>query len=319
MPDNSCAISRFEERDIDVLLAEELRVNPEFSRWFVHQGGGGFDCNHPAVRVDVSVFEDGSEVDVVADFLNASGSKFRLFVEDKITSKKMPEQLERYIRRARNEADRGEISGWTIKLFSPAAYWDRGCPAEIQHVSFEDAATFLRRSSSDRRIAYRADFLSSAAVIRSQQQRDAHNAETQPYIKEFWDAVYDMLEDRFPGYFIHKTQYPVESFFAPTTHGLPAKLLRVDFKGHKGEVDLAFKNCNARNLAAILAGLPEVPGRLVENQKSAAIRIDGLPKFTIADGIAVIEDRVLPAYEATHALLEFWKRHEARLRTAFET
>jgi len=53
--------------------------------------------------------------------------------------------------------------------------------------------------------------------------------------------------------------------------------------------------------------------------REAAIRIDGLPKFTSADGLAVIEDRVLPAYEATHALLEFWKRHKARLRTAFET
>lgn len=230
----------------------------------------------------------------------------------------MPEQLERYIRRARNEEARGEIAGWVVKLFSPGGYWDKHCPNGVQNITFEDAAEFLRSSSTDRRAAYKADFLSAAAIIRGGSQRDAHNADTQPFIKEFWDEVYERLEERFPGYFIHKTRYPVSLHFAPGTHGFPIKLLRIDFKGDKGEVALAFKDCDPEKLARVLKDIPDVPGEMIVNSKSTSLRISGLPSFTIADGVSVIDEKVIPAYEATHRLIEFWKEHEGPLREAFD-
>lgn len=315
---NICGIVRFQEHDIDLFLAEELSVNSEFSRWFVEKSGGGFDCEHPAVRVEINVTEDGSEADVSATYRDSQGRHFRLLVENKITAGKMHEQLERYVRRAMNEHMRGAIERWAVKLFSPAAYWDRHCPDGVQNITFEEAAEFLRHSSASRRAEYRADFLVAASAIRSQQERDQYNAETQPLVKEWWDAVYERLEVRFPGYFIHKTRYPASVYFAPETQDFPRHLLRVDLKGHKGEVDLAFRNCNAQKLSKILKRLPDVPGVLVVNPKSSALRISGLPKFVISDGLAVIDEKVLPAYEAAYRLIEFWKRHSETLREAFE-
>ena len=158
---NLCDVSGFQERDIDIFLAEELRVNPEFSRWFVQAGGSGFECEHPATKVKINVVEDGSEADVAALFQDTSGRTYRLFVENKITAGKMPEQLERYVRRAKNESERGFTSGWAIKLFSPCTYWDRDCPDGVQNITFEDAAQFLRRSSDDLRTAYNVYFPSN--------------------------------------------------------------------------------------------------------------------------------------------------------------
>jgi len=313
-----CDISRFEERDIDLLLAEELRVNPEFSRWFVEKGGGSFICNHPATSVDISVVEDGSEADVAALYRDARGQTYRVFVENKITAKKMPEQLERYIRRAQNEMNRGEILGWSVILFTPSGYWDRHCPKGVRHISFEQAADFLRRDGIDFRKCYKADFLEAASIIRGQQARDDHNISTKPFIREFSDTVYDRLEERFPSYFVHKTRYPATVYFAPETHDFPTKLLRVDFKGHKGEVDLAFKNVNSQKLSEILRDFNDIPGKIIFNKKSTSIRIFGLPKFVISDGISIIDTHVIPAYEATHCLIEFWKKHESQLRKAFD-
>ena len=195
MTDYSCNISKFYERDIDIMLAEELRVNPDFSRWFVNQGGGGFECKHPAEWVDVSVVEDGSEADVVALFCDNSGKKYKLFIENKIDHTKGERQLERYIRRAQNELKRGEISDWSIKFFTPAAYSDRNCPDGVQNITFENAADFLKESSNDARGAYKASFLSEAAIIRNQKERDNHTTETAPFVKEWWDAVYKKLEE----------------------------------------------------------------------------------------------------------------------------
>lgn len=312
-----CGISRFVERDIDIWIAEELRVNPAFSRWFLGRGGGGFDCEHPAETTDISVVEDGSEADVAVLFRDRQGRPYRLYVENKITAIKMPEQIERYVRRAKNEMNRGETFGWAVKLFTPRNYWDKWCPDGCQHVSFEDAVAFLS-TNEDTRTQYKASYLLNAAAIRSQFERDQHNAETQPFIKEWWDAVYNQLEKDFPGYFVHKTKYPASVYFAPATPGFPSKWLRIDFKGHKGEVDLAFKNCDPKRLSLLVRAMPDCPGRMVINGKSAAIQISGLPKFVIADGLSIIESHVIPSYQAAHDLMEFWKSRERDFRSLFE-
>jgi len=316
---SSCDVAVFQERDIDMFLAEELRVNAEFSRWFVSRGGGAFPCCYPAFRTDVSVVADGSEADVAALFRDDRGRRYRLYVENKLTARKMPDQLERYVRRAENELARGEIHGWTVKLFAPASYSDRTCPEGCHFISLEDAANFLRHSADDPRTRYRADLLAAASVVRGQRERDAHTAETAPYVKEWWDAVYEMLESEFPGYFVHRTRYPRSVYFAPRTHGLPSDLLRIDFKGHKGEVDLAFKNCDYGQLVDVLRQIGEIPGSVVQNDKSVSIRISGLPRFTIADGKGIIQSRVRESYLATRKLIEFFKDNEPLLRTAFQT
>lgn len=314
--ENFCKISRFVERDIDLFVAEEICTNPKFSEWFVNQGGGGFDCNHPAVSADISVVEDGSEADVSALFEDDDGNRYRLFVENKIAAQKMPEQLERYVRRASNEVDRGITDQFTIKFFTPGRYADKGFPEFVQHVSFEDAADFLIKTGfDDYRSKYRASLLRSAASsLRNLAQRDTHNAETQPFIKEWWDTVYARLEDRYPGYFIHKTQYPASVYFAPESADFPRSLLRLDFKGHKGEVDLALKTNSVDEVYSILLQTPSLPGSVIKNRKSVSIRIDGLPKFVISDGIVAIEESVMPAYDAAYVLMEYWKKNERTLR-----
>ncbi len=312
-----CNIVRFKERDIDLFLAEELKVNPEFSAWFVGNSAVAFDCEHPAICTEINVVEDGSEADVIATYRNKEGEIFRLFVENKITAQKMHKQLERYIRRAKNESERGVSKGWLVKLFAPRAYWDPICPDGVQMLSFEDAALALRKSGDDARISYKCDFLMAASVIRNRSERDLHNASTQPFVKLWWDTVYQRIEENFPGYFIHKTLYPDSVYFAPETKGFPRSLLRVDFKGHKGEVDLAFKNCNADIFIDIIREIPNVPGDVVVNKKSASLRISGLKPFVISDGISIIDERVIPLYAEARRLIEFWKENEEKLRGVF--
>lgn len=90
-----------------------------------------------------------------------------------------------------------------------------------------------------------------------------------------------------------------------------ARYLRVDFKGHKGEVDLAFKNVPFAALRECTSRFGEVPGRIVLNGKSSAIQISGLPPFVISDGFEIIETKVQAAYRAAHTLLIFWAENKA--------
>jgi len=149
-----------------------------------------------------------------------------------------------------------------------------------------------------------------ALPIRTPAARDAHVIETAPYIREWWDKVYSMLEREYPGFFYHETRYPRSVYFAPKTPG-QAGYLRVDFKGHKGEVDLAFKNISAAALTEQVATMGDLPGHVIANGKSAAIQIAGLEPFVISDGFDIIETKVRAAYQAAHTLLTFWEKNRA--------
>ena len=308
MDPTPCDIHRFEERDIDLLIAEELRVNTAFAEWFVHQAAPHLELKGTADRTRVSVVEDGSESDVIACFQDGNSGTHRVFIEDKINARMMPNQLERYLRRAKAALGRSEITGFTVILFAPAAY-AASLPDGVTHISFEDAAIALRKLSNDPRSAYRASLLEAAVPVTRSSERDIRIVETEPYIAAWWDEVYQMLDREFPAFFLPpRTRYPRNVFFAPRTSGMP-NYLRVDFKGHLGEVDLVFKNLPVKILTTGIAML-EVPGRPIENGRSSALRISGLSPFVIADGYDIIETHVHAAYAAAATLLTFWFEHQ---------
>ncbi|PBC01465.1 hypothetical protein [Mesorhizobium sp. WSM3860] len=307
MVNELCHIYNFQERDIDLLLAEELRVNGEFAAWFMDRASPQIPVLGPAFKTRISVVEDGSEADVIACFRRADGGVHRVFIEDKISAPLMPDQLARYQRRAAAEQLRGESKSYSVVLFAPAGYGS-GLPDGVLWLTFEEAAVALEQNKNDHRAAYKAEFLRAALPRTSPAARDAHVVDVEPYLADWWEAVYVMLEREFPGFFVPpKTRYPRSVYFSPRTGGM-ADYLRVDFKGHLGEVDLAIKNVNYADLALCLKGL-QLPGSLVENGKSTAIRIAGLEKFVIADGYNVIETKVRAAYAAAAKLLTFWKEN----------
>ena len=112
----SCGIHFFVERDIDLLVAEELCVDGPFSAWMLDRCGAPAGLAHPAVETRVSVMEDGSEADVAA--LHARGDgQFRFYDEDTIDAGMMPEQRGRHTRRAEAE-ERSGAGPW--RSSSPA-------------------------------------------------------------------------------------------------------------------------------------------------------------------------------------------------------
>jgi hypothetical protein len=309
-----CGITRFQERDIDLLLAEELRVNADFGRFVMQPFGLDQSLRFPARATTVSAVEDGTEIDVRALFAHPSGGDHALMIETKIDAAEMPDQLQRYARRGANDIALGRVAGASVLAVTPRHYRFSRLPEGARQCAFEDIAQWFR-TRGDPRSDYRASVLEQALPATSARLRDARTARRDPAIRAWWDAVHQAVDAAWPGYFHHRTRYPQSVYFAPATAG-QAAYLRVDFKGHKGEVDLAFKGVEPARLVTALDGLPRAPGRLVANGRSSALRIDGLAPFVISDGLAVIAPRVLPAYAAARQLLEFWRLHRTRFDSA---
>ena len=302
----SCDIGWFLERDVDLWLCEELRVNGDFARWFLDRAGGPADVAVPARKTQVSVMTENGETDVLALFDLPGGKTFAMLVENKITAGFQKYQLEGYLRRGSFGNEQELWDGFAVAVFAPARHPGHGSHPDVKSVTFEDAASHLDRAGQDPRTTYRARFLERAAHGKIVTLEDY-----EPYRIEFWDAVEDAVRRQFGTFFVlNRTAYPKTTYINPKCAGM-AKYLRVDLKGNLGQVDLAFMNASFEAIEdAVRVGLP-AGMRLVENGRSVAIRIDDLAPFLVADGLGAIEAAVVPAFAAAKRLLVFWKENQA--------
>jgi len=186
----------------------------------------------------------------------------------------------------------------------PAAYSVSSLPDGVRSISFEEAAKAIRTDGADPRAEYRAAFLEQAA-----KGKIIALGDYDPFRAQWWNAVDAMIRREFGGFFVNdRTAFPKTTYVNPKCADM-AGYLRVDLKGHLGEVDLAFKNVPMDILSPLLDSIKPANTKLVQNGKSVALRINKLEPFLVSDGLDVIESRVLPAYSAAHELLRFWKEN----------
>ena len=245
-----CEVRSFAERDIDMWLSEELRVNSEFSRWFCQEANlPSDDIEQPAIRTRVSVMGENGETDVEALFRKKSGRIVALLVENKIEHSLSADQLARYYDRGHYGVRYGHWDEFCVVVFAPQSKLEKYSSAikDNPSLSFERASSFLVSTSSDDRISYRAEFLLQAAApaLLDVQGDDLFRS-------AFWQHVFSLVEQRFPGFFaIDPSDFPKTTYIAANCKGSPG-YFRVDLKGHMGQVDLAFKSINAGKLLAFL-------------------------------------------------------------------
>lgn len=315
---NICEVRSFAEKDIDVWLAEELRVNVDFARWFAEKCGAPSDVIVPAERTRVGVMGENHETDVEAIFTLASGAgagKCALLIENKIRHSIGRDQLSRYARRGLCGEDAGLWASHAVVVFAPQAAISRyanqlDC---VEVISFEDAAEFLLSCATDLRSRYRAEFLKRSAVRWPIEAKGSDQ-----YQVMFWNSLFAAVEDRYPNFFdLKRKKLSRDTFIAANCLNSP-KYLRVDLKGHKGEVDLAFTGEKNGALIAFLFAEKPAGSEVAFHNQSTVLRIKGLPKFLVSDGVAQISELAMPCFDAAHALLKFWMANRAVIERYYD-
>jgi hypothetical protein len=303
-----CSIDWFDERDIDVWMAEELRTNPIFCTTLLAHLGLE-DVVVPAAKTRISVMDDhGRETDVEASFTMESGKTAALLIENKIKAGFQADQMTDYVKRGELGIRDGKWDLVQVLVFAPR-YRNMvavGLPASVKTLTFEEAASWLRSQRPAERALYRASFLeraSSANVV---------SIETvNPFIGVWWRAVYEMLEREFATFFVaDRKRLPKNTYVNPKCAGMP-KYLRLDLKGNQGKVELNFSNCSQQKLHEVVSSLKNSRFQVVQYPKGASIQISNLVPYQISDGIEVIETSVRSSYQTAKDLLTFWQTNRA--------
>ena len=107
-----------------------------------------------------------------------------------------------------------------------------------------------------------------------------------------------------------RDSYPKTTYIAANCVGSP-HYFRIDLKGTKGEVDIAFKNIGTGDLIRFLEDRKPKISNVVLNKQSIALQISGLPSFFVGDGILSAKESAMKSFEAAHQLLEFWQQNRA--------
>lgn len=184
------------ERDIDLLLLEEIHANRAFRGWLVAEVmGHSFDAGE-FVDALHSVDSQFGESDLEVRFSGASGNGWRLLIENKIDAPLQPMQAERY--QVRGDAYRsvGDCADYATLLMAPNDYLKRSATqfGFAAAVSYERVAEWIEAALSEGpRGAYRARVLRRAIARAAGLGDVAYDS----LATRFWQDYRDLVDAEF--------------------------------------------------------------------------------------------------------------------------
>ncbi|PDT73058.1 PD-(D/E)XK nuclease family protein [Bradyrhizobium sp. C9] len=291
-------LPRLYERDIDVLLQEELIFNEVVCDVF--SSALGFDATLEISECSLSVVDGTGETDLLARFI-VDGKSGVLLIENKIDAAFQPTQPERYRARATELAGTGQEA--YCVLIAPAKYTEGNSAAAHfdARVSYEDVAQAINSQSTER-AKHRAALLLRAV----QQSKSSYIVIPAREVTTMWQRIYE----------IARTEFPLLQMKPPTDKGrnswwvifkgnLPSRIT-IDWKVKNGFLDLSFWN-GARHRPTLSSRKP--PGAsLVTSGTTTMFRVS--VQKPSKDWVELTDEQIRSTLEIAQQLLNFYNAHK---------
>jgi len=308
-------LSAVQERDLDLLLAEELVCNPSFGRWFLGALGDErlADAEIHEVRHSVGHPILG-ESDLEVTVTTAAGDRVLLLIEDKLDAPFQPDQPDRYLARACEYVGAGSAAWCLTVLVAPQRYLvGRGANAPFAATVAVEAIRDHFAGIEDSRSQYRARLLAMAATVRTTYEVQP-DARTTDFYGRYWHLAKASMPDLRP--------------FAPGPRGTGATWISLFSPSLPRGVELIHKTNQQRvdlQLARRAADVAELQERCADSLdgdmrieaagKSAVVRID-VPLVDTKGDFVAQRAQIDAGIEAAARLLQWYRHHAARLRVS---
>ena len=249
--------SHIHERDIGLLVVEELKCSRPFQRWFLRTllmdtpQPRKISVAHVNVRhIVTETGPDRGESDIIADFeVDAPKvERIRVRIENKIDAPFGDSQAERYEGRARQDLAEGEFDRSLCILMAPNDYIEAvpdGAARFHETISYEQIAEALGERAdyldeeSSRRCWHKMEMLEQAI----HKHRRGYTAEPDPKVTEFWQGYWDDARQAAAGLRMDRpADKPSRSGFVHFTRSIQSKRplpgCKIVHKLGHGRVDL---------------------------------------------------------------------------------
>lgn len=191
MKQNCQKLESIQERDIDLLLMEELNVNNAFADWIIKKLELPSPSTFEGAWHSISEFGLG-ETDLLLSYTSHQKLIYVL-IENKLDASFQDQQHFRYTERARRYEAAGDCDVAVVVLVAPTAY----CANQNEFslfLTYEDIATWFA-SSGDVRSKYKSEVI-ELAVAKSRRGYTAINSElVQTFWYKYWKLKREMLPE----------------------------------------------------------------------------------------------------------------------------
>ena len=196
MNHNYIPVESVQERDIDLLIIEELNVNLEFCDWFVNQ----LDLEKPSSKIKAfrSISDYGlGETDILISYQTRSKTKF-ILVENKIDASFQDNQFERYKERGDNYVNNNKCDEYQIVLIAPRSYCETQSSFS-SFISYESIKKFFT-DQNEARSNYKGEILSIAI----EKERRGYKAINSIPVQAFWKSYYEFKNSNYKDFRMNK-------------------------------------------------------------------------------------------------------------------
>ncbi|MCC8360268.1 PD-(D/E)XK nuclease family protein [Salinimicrobium sediminilitoris] len=178
MDQNIIPVEAIRERDIDLILLEELATEPTFCRWFVERLELPPLSETDGAWRSISDFGVG-ETDVLFSYFSGN-QKIMVLIENKLDADFQEEQFNRYLQRADEYKNRGACSEGHVVLIAPKNYCENQNDFN-SYITYEEISQRLESTSSQRGI-----FRSQLLKIAIEKMRRGYQPVNSEPVQKFW-------------------------------------------------------------------------------------------------------------------------------------
>jgi hypothetical protein len=194
---NTALSFNVQERDIDLLILEQVHISSPFVAWLAEKAGI-VGASLKSARHSVST--DKGETDILL-FLDTANGRIALMIEDKIGAPMQPRQCERYHERGRALCEEGKAKGYRTLLCAPATYL-HAVPTEKDwhaRLPLEEIADWFGQDLSPAATWRRAILTMAASkIVRAREADDKTNHTFDPDLVALKTAYRQFVEARYP-------------------------------------------------------------------------------------------------------------------------
>jgi hypothetical protein len=305
----SISLRGVSERDVDLLLVEELSASSGFRAWFSEKVGL---AQSDLAAVARSVISSSGESDIELTFQSAAGTT-KVLVENKIDAVLQPRQSERYAERGEAYVGSRLCDTFMTVLIAPDAYGTARSRFDAR-VSYEQLREwFQMQLESDARAPYKLALLDQAL----ERAASGWTLVPDPAATSFWQCYWRVACEVAP-----ELQMPAPGS-KPATSGFirfrPAQLpagVELLHKVPYGNVDLQFAGMATRagEFARAHVGTLAPGMRIEAASKSLVVRI-AVPSAALEAPFESSATAVREALCAARRLLSWYEEHIAPVRT----
>lgn len=196
MQEQILPVEAIQERDVDLILLEELSVDDSFCEWFISELGlPEFTFSNGAWR-SISDFGLG-ETDILFSY-NSSNERIFVLIENKLDASFQNEQYNRYKKRAIEYLKKNECDKAFCVLVAPELFCENQNDFE-NYISYEAIAKRFQFTGSPRHI-----FKSKLLKIAAEKLRRGYQPVNNVLVQKFWYSYWLYKEEKFPGLIMRK-------------------------------------------------------------------------------------------------------------------